>query len=138
MTDRPDPTDPEEIAVTLKLEARKETLQGRLTHQKKNDLEERRAKKQKTPIEICKKNNAKIKIVESDNEEEEVILQSNGSSDNCDVEIASTAFEELDKILDIEDYVLVEFAPENVKRKHIYYIGKLVSSMSKIIFEKSF
>lgn len=37
------------------------------------------------------------------------------------------AFEELDKIPDIEYYVLVEL--ENVK--HIYYIGKLLSSISK-------
>ncbi|XP_050295124.1 uncharacterized protein LOC126735215 [Anthonomus grandis grandis] len=133
----------EEIRQFPKAEPRKETSKGRRKGKsmiptdtpEKLELEERQVKKaiHSSSIDVRKKKSVKRKIQDRDEDDEE--WHSDASSEHLEPEVNPrvdpTAFEDLSKFPEVEDYVLVEFKPENIKSKPVYYIGKVLSYVTE-------
>ncbi|KAK9730912.1 hypothetical protein QE152_g14111 [Popillia japonica] len=99
----------------------------------KKDIEEKYKNRQEALDKQNKKKAIKGQIVEDDDEREDEEWNSECSSNTFEPETDPSNFKELERSPCKDDYVLIEFAPENSKSKRFrYYIGKVLTGIKKM------
>lgn len=92
----------------------------------KNIIEEKEQnKKKKPPVKAVE--NAKRKLVESSDEDDEV-LSLHSETEDWIPEIDLNGFEDLERSPEVGDFVLTEFKINEKSKKPIYYIGQVLGS----------